>query len=289
MQVFISHCTNDDHFVDQLVNALQPHGVKTWVDHHDMRLGTRWVKTLETELAESDIMLLILSPSALASPYVEAEWHVFFDLKKPIYPILIADCEVPLFLRTFNYIDFRDSDFFDEHVGELLTVIPDAYTVTSSFEAVQDDLITRSEAFVPELDEWSRDIRAIRTLAHRTLKRYTGRLTEGDLQLVFPFDEEVIRTNLNKGEILVIGRSVSAESNTPHIDLYLHERSQQVSRNHALLRRSDKGIEILDLNSTNGTYLAEKRLKPKKLYLLPNNAIVFISQRLPTLVRYQLK
>ena len=51
-----------------------------------------------------------------------------------------------------------------------------------------------------------------------------------------------------------------------------------ISRRHALIRRTERGYEILDLGSTNGTWLNKKRLTPEKPYPLHNGAQVRLGQ-----------
>jgi hypothetical protein len=59
-----------------------------------------------------------------------------------------------------------------------------------------------------------------------------------------------------------------------------------VSRRHALVRRTETGYEILDLGSTNGTWLNKKRLTPEKPYPLHNGAQISLG-RLQIFVIYQ--
>jgi len=62
--------------------------------------------------------------------------------------------------------------------------------------------------------------------------------------------------------------------------------SSGVSRRHAMVRRKKTGYEIIDLDSTNGTWLNEKRLTPTKAYPLPSGATVRLGQlRLQVLSR----
>jgi hypothetical protein len=59
-----------------------------------------------------------------------------------------------------------------------------------------------------------------------------------------------------------------------------------VSRRHALIRRTAEGYEILDLGSTNGTWLNKRRLTPEKPYPLKNGAQISLG-RLQIFVIYQ--
>lgn len=62
--------------------------------------------------------------------------------------------------------------------------------------------------------------------------------------------------------------------------------SSGVSRRHALIRRKKNGYEIIDLDSTNGTWVNEKRLTPTKAYELQNGATIRMGQlRLQILIR----
>jgi hypothetical protein len=54
--------------------------------------------------------------------------------------------------------------------------------------------------------------------------------------------------------------------------------SSGVSRRHAMVRRKKGGFEIIDLDSTNGTWINEKRLTPTKAYPLPSGATIRLGQ-----------
>jgi len=45
-----------------------------------------------------------------------------------------------------------------------------------------------------------------------------------------------------------------------------------VSRRHAMIRRAESGFEVVDLGSTNGTWLNSERLVPNKAYLFASGA-----------------
>jgi len=62
--------------------------------------------------------------------------------------------------------------------------------------------------------------------------------------------------------------------------------SSGVSRRHAMIRRKKNRFEIIDLDSTNGTWLNEKRLTPTKAYALPSGTTIRIGQlRLQVITR----
>lgn len=104
--IFISHASQDDEYVDKLVRDLQMHtGTHGWVDHIMCEAGSDWMRLVEAALDNAKLMIVVLSPYSVASRHVQAEWHRFFDTDKTIFPIVIAGCEIPYFLRTFQITD----------------------------------------------------------------------------------------------------------------------------------------------------------------------------------------
>jgi len=85
----------------------------------------------------------------------------------------------------------------------------------------------------------------------------------------------------------VLGRRMTGEMNESFVDLrpfgaYEHG----VSRRHAMVRRTVDGYEIVDLGSTNGTWLDKQRIVPNRPYPLSSGASVYVG-RLQLLMIYQ--
>ncbi len=92
--------------------------------------------------------------------------------------------------------------------------------------------------------------------------------------------------NNNEGEF-ILGRHINEEDEQAFVDLKPFGGYENgVSRRHALIRRTDHGYEILDLGSSNGTWMNKKRLVPDQPYLLENGAQVYLG-RLQIFVIYQ--
>ncbi|MGA2822639.1 MAG: FHA domain-containing protein [Bacteroidales bacterium] len=91
---------------------------------------------------------------------------------------------------------------------------------------------------------------------------------------------------LKEGEF-TLGRRTTEEVEQAFVDLKPFGGYENgVSRRHALIRRTDHGYEILDLGSSNGTWLNKKRLTPDKPYPLENGAEFYLG-RLQIFVIYQ--
>jgi WD40 repeat protein len=108
--IFISHSSRDDDFITRLAADLRAAGLQTFVDHEDIQPSQDWDATVQAALESTDVMVLVLSPRSVASQNVKVEWSFFLDLGKPIYPILLEDCEIPFRLRLFQYVNFTQGD-----------------------------------------------------------------------------------------------------------------------------------------------------------------------------------
>ena len=72
---------------------------------------------------------------------------------------------------------------------------------------------------------------------------------------------------------LVFGRKADETSEGNILDLSeLGGYAMGVSRRHALIRRGEAGYELIDLASTNGSWLNEQRLSPNKPYPLASGS-----------------
>ncbi len=66
-----------------------------WRDTEEMQGGESWREQLRNALHEVDIVILLLTPAAVTSPYVAEEWKGARLLKKPVIPVLITSCNIP--------------------------------------------------------------------------------------------------------------------------------------------------------------------------------------------------
>lgn len=78
-------------------------------------------------------------------------------------------------------------------------------------------------------------------------------------------------------DIIYLGRldKDSKETNETFVDLTLAAGfTQGVSRRHAMIQRQDNRVEIMDLHSSNGTFLNGNRLLPSKFYELKSGSVI---------------
>lgn len=257
MLIFISHSSQDDLFVDQLRAELRRYGYPTWVDHMDIPPGKNWADVVEEKLSQCQLMVLVMSPEGVASKEVKVEWMEFRAQDKTILPIKIRECPLPLLLRHMQYLDFTDKVPFDKQFKRLLDSLPPPP------RAVTKDLTLSTQEF--QMVSLKQEIETLRNKLVSLV---------GDGQVLFNFPE------LGKSQVfdldkekLFIGWYDIKSGLKPDIDLSKYEAFERgVSRQHALLGRTSKGLTITDLTSFNGTYIDDTPIPPLKPIPLHNEA-----------------
>jgi len=126
MRAFISYAHQDKGFARRLGEALQGHGIKTWIDETEIRIGENLIQRISDGLQGSDYVIAIISRNYLKSQWARRELDAFAmrevsEDTSTILPVLIEDCEIPVFLRDKVYADFRSG--FDEPLLNLVNSI----------------------------------------------------------------------------------------------------------------------------------------------------------------------
>ncbi|MEH6762988.1 MAG: toll/interleukin-1 receptor domain-containing protein [Aequorivita antarctica] len=104
-KIFISYSRRDTEYVKSLVEALRKQGFEVWFDKN-IRTGTDWDDTIESELKKADAIVLILSKTSVASENVKDEISYAIGLDKTVNPIKIEECDVPMRLARKQFVDF---------------------------------------------------------------------------------------------------------------------------------------------------------------------------------------
>lgn len=112
VKIFVSHSHHDKAFAERLANDLWDCGVKVWFDKWEIRVGESIIARVQQGLDETDCLLLILSPMAVGSKWVERELNVATtrELAKnsvTVIPVLYRDCHIPSIITDKKYADFR--------------------------------------------------------------------------------------------------------------------------------------------------------------------------------------
>ncbi len=92
--------------------------------------------------------------------------------------------------------------------------------------------------------------------------------------IAFFFVDEALPFELRVDNEFVVGRKTD-DSLEKMVDLVNYDAfGHGVSRRHAKIRRTQTGYEIIDLESTNGTWINEQRLAPNKPYTLTSGSMI---------------
>jgi hypothetical protein len=76
LRVFISHASADTAFAERLAGDLRSAGADVWIDAtHLLGTGGDFLARISRALADRDVFVLVLSPSAIASHWVPDEMN----------------------------------------------------------------------------------------------------------------------------------------------------------------------------------------------------------------------
>ena len=124
--VFLSHNSVDKPWVIDLKDALEARGLRVWLDQDEIRPGDLFVGALEKGLKESRCVVLVVSPEAVASEWVTEEYARAVTLTKKkgnplqLIPAILRDAELPGFLQSRNWVDFREGSEFEDSLDRLV-------------------------------------------------------------------------------------------------------------------------------------------------------------------------
>ena len=115
MKVFISYSRIDASETANTIHTyLKECGHKVFIDTSDIRGGDEWRTTIEKNISDSDIFVLIVSRSAYRRPEVKKELEIADNMKKRIIPCInkkyVNYEDLPDNIRKYNGINFERLD-----------------------------------------------------------------------------------------------------------------------------------------------------------------------------------
>ena len=113
MSIFISYSRDDAEFADLLYRLLASKGYAVWMDRESLHPGSQWDIAIQQAVDAASHLVLILTPSAVASTSVTDEWSYALDQGKAIIPLMVTECTMPMRLRRVQWIDFITQGFAD--------------------------------------------------------------------------------------------------------------------------------------------------------------------------------
>ena len=91
--IFISYSKQNIDFVRYLRALLEHEGFGVWVDEARLTPSAKWWKSIEQNIETCSVFIVVMSPDAEESDWVEREILLAEKLKRPIFPILLGTAE----------------------------------------------------------------------------------------------------------------------------------------------------------------------------------------------------
>ncbi len=113
MPIFVSYAHSDKGFATRLANQLVKHRASVWIDQWELQVGDSLLDRIQDAVQGASAMLVLLSNVASEWCKKELSSGLLRELEEKrvvVLPVLVEDCDVPIFLRGKLYADFR-SDF----------------------------------------------------------------------------------------------------------------------------------------------------------------------------------
>jgi hypothetical protein len=112
--VFLCHKNSDQSAVRELAEALEQRGLKVWLADRELIPGRPWQEGLEVAIQSTRSVAVLVGRDG-QGPWQEVETRAALsrgvERGKPVIPVLlpgvVAEPELPLFLRAYTWVDFR--------------------------------------------------------------------------------------------------------------------------------------------------------------------------------------
>jgi hypothetical protein len=113
--VFISYSRKDEDAAQTFAGALREMSLKVFIDRAVIRPGAAWQQDIFEALEMSSSTAMLFSPDFLNSKVCKDEFGIAWarrreDERVVIFPLLLRDSELPMYMRLVNYVDCRTSD-----------------------------------------------------------------------------------------------------------------------------------------------------------------------------------
>lgn len=135
MPVFISYSHADAEFATALAGNLFKAKTPVWVDQFELNVGDSLIRRIEDAITKATAFIFVLSKASVESEWCRKELTAGLvreleEKKVLVLPVLLEDCQIPLFLREKKYADFRKD--FDAGLQEIINALARVTTHTQA-------------------------------------------------------------------------------------------------------------------------------------------------------------
>jgi hypothetical protein len=122
--IFVSYSSEDCEYVDRLIAFLAERAFRTWTAAQ-IAAGTSWRRSIRAAMDEATAVVLVMTPAAEASQWVERELLLADELALPVLPLLLSG-QVWWWLSELHYENVTrrnlPSDVFVERLASITGV-----------------------------------------------------------------------------------------------------------------------------------------------------------------------
>ena len=128
MQIFISHSHNDEMFARKVASFLEDQGLDVWEASNEIFPGDNWAAKISQGLQESNAMVVLLTPDALKSIWVQRDVEYALgaqEYSERLIPVLvdpdktIAKDDIPWILKRLNIIDLTEYETEEDGIRRI--------------------------------------------------------------------------------------------------------------------------------------------------------------------------
>jgi hypothetical protein len=277
--IFISYSREDRAAARHFAESFTAAGFNVWWDAA-LRSGETFDEVIESELRAAKAVVVLWSPRSVSSRWVRAE-ATLAERNNKLVPVIIEACNLPIVFELTHSSDLADwtGDTEDARwqglLGDLRQLVdvkaevaPPPPPVEKPAEAKpgqvppmsDDELLLALERLTKARGKQRADL-ARADNDHTEFFNWADeyRLSEGDqyhcLRKLDGLEKETVFVVTPTG--LNIGRSAPAD---------VIVSGAGVSRSHCLVEFAADQLRVTDLNSTNGTYIDNKRIERSELF-----------------------
>ena len=267
--IIIAHASQDNWYANYIFDGTAFNGIKVWVDHYNTQNGVVIGDDLERALQDSTMMILVCSQYSMNSPLITMQWQRFCSEGKPIISVVVdPQCRIPFELRNSPILDFTNQVAMTNNFPYLTELVQYHWETEQHYR--QQNLRT-------DLDDLHRR-------ATQIWEEQAPTYRAGTIQFVLPYHNQILTCPVTPK--LLLGRQQTAQQARMPV-LNLPNSRQLISRKHAMLTYINGTLFIRDTESSNGTYINNRRLTQNKDYIVPNYSVIHFSSELPTVIRHQ--
>jgi hypothetical protein len=139
--VFISYKRSDQGYARRLANDLRGHGFDVWIDDR-IDFGERWWQTIVQAIKDCGAFVVVMSPEAEKSEWVEKEIMLAKREPKPILPLLLKGKVFAILIDT-QFADVTGERMPSEEFYRRLRAVLTPKDHTGAFVAPQPSVSPR--------------------------------------------------------------------------------------------------------------------------------------------------